>query len=145
MSLLVPTKLEHYRHRAQVPSFDPRHADFWSSNPGDNFGAFHQVPGPCGEKLNILASDGLPLREDGWEHVSVSLARSGKARVPNWEEMCFVKNLFWQEEDCVVQFHPPKSEHVSNYRVLHMWRCLGQEFPRPPGWMVGIKALGELK
>jgi hypothetical protein len=135
--------LEKYRNVAP-PSTDMRDPGFWTSNHGDNFGAFHKVPGPCGEKLNILVSDGTGLG-DGWEHVSVSLARIGKARVPNWEEMCFAKNLFWHEEDCVVEFHPPKSQNVSNYRVLHLWRCLDQAFPRPPGWMVGIKALGELK
>jgi hypothetical protein len=133
MSLLVPTKLEAYRNR--------RDASIWSSDPGDNFGAFAAIPGPCGEKLNIIVTDG---RGDSWEHVSVSLARVGKARLPYWEEMQFIKNLFWDEEDCVVQFHPAKSEYVNNYRVLHLWRYLDGEFPQPPGWMVGIKALGEL-
>jgi hypothetical protein len=133
MTLRIPQKVEAYRVCQR---------SIWSSNPGDNCGAFHDVPGPCGEKLNILVSDGLP--DYGWEHVSVSLARIGKARVPNWEEMCFAKNLFWHEEDCVVQFHPPQSKNVSNYRVLHMWRSLGQEFPQPPRWMIGIKTLGEL-
>jgi hypothetical protein len=136
MTLCIPRKVEPYRVCQR---------SIWSSNPGDNFGAFDDVPGPCGEKLNILVSDGLPDDPvDCWEHVSVSLARVGKARLPNWEEMCWVKNLFWNPEDCVVQFHPPQSEHVSNYRVLHLWRSLDQEFPRPPGWMIGIKALGEL-
>jgi hypothetical protein len=142
MSLLVPTKLEKYRYRSDRVSTDLRDRDFWASNPGDNFGAFYEVPGPCGDKLTIIVSDG---KLDGWEHVSVSLSRGGKARVPNWEEMCFIENLFWDPEDCVVQFHPPKSEYVSNYRVLHLWRYLKSEFPRPPGWMVGIKELGELK
>jgi hypothetical protein len=143
MSLLVPTKFEQYRYHVDRFTNDMLDPAFWSSSYGDNFGAFKNVPGPCGEKLNILASDGLP--DDGWEHVSVSLARIGKARLPNWEEMCFVKNLFWSDEDCVVQFHPPKSEHVSNYRVLHLWRWLLLDFPRPSDWMVGIKELGELK
>jgi hypothetical protein len=139
--LIVPTKLEHYRHRARVVTFDPRHPDFWASEPGDNFGAFHEVPGPCGEKLTIVVSDG---KLDGWEHVSVSIARKGRVRLPNWEEMCFAKNMFWEGEDCVVQYHPPLSKNVNNYRVLHLWRSLRQEFPQPPMELVGIKALGEL-
>jgi hypothetical protein len=136
MTLRIPQKVEAYRVGVGL----------WGSNPGDNYGVLHNVPGPCGEKLGIVVSDGLPcgLPADGWEHVSVSLSRVGKARVPNWEEMCWVKNLFWDPEDCVVQFHPPQSKNVNNYRVLHMWRYLKGEFPRPPGWMIGIKALGEL-
>jgi hypothetical protein len=137
MTLCIPQKVEAYRVGAGL----------WGSHVGAPCGLFLAVPGPCGEKLGIVVSDGLPcgLPADGWEHVSVSLSRVGKARVPNWEEMCWVKNLFWDPEDCVVQFHPPKSEHVNNYRVLHLWRSLKAEFPRPPGWMIGIKALGYLE
>jgi len=106
------------------------------------YGAFN-MPGPCGERLLIIASDGKD--EDGdhaWEHVSVSTKR----RIPNWIEMCFVKKLCWAPEDCVVQFHPPESAYINNHRnVLHMWRWTRGEFPRPPDWMVGDKALGELK
>jgi hypothetical protein len=144
MSLLVPTKFEQYRYHSDRVIKDMRDPAFWTSNHGDNFGAFQDVPGPCGEKLNVFVSDGT-LPGDGWEHVSVSLSRVGKARLPNWEEMCFVKNLFWDEEDCVVQFHPPKSEHVNNYRVLHLWRYLTLDFPRPPKEAVGVQSLGELK
>jgi hypothetical protein len=140
MTLCVPQRFEQYRLRSERYTENMLDPDFWASDPGDNFGAFKNVPGPCDERLNIVVSGGMP--DDIWEHVSVSLARVGKARLPNWEEMQFVKNLFWHEEDCVVQFHPPKSEYVNNYRVLHLWRS--PDFPRPPGWMIGIKALGYL-
>lgn len=60
-----------------------------------------------------------------------------------WEgtsEMCKVKDLFWGEEDCVVQFHPPKSVYVNNHEfVLHLWRKIGSQFETPPGILVGIK------
>jgi hypothetical protein len=82
--------------------------------------------------FNCIASDGL-----GWEHVSVSL---NKKRCPTWDEMCIVKNTFWDAEDCVVQFHPPKSEHVNNHPyVLHLWRSKNQLIPTPPSFLVGIK------
>ena len=101
------------------------------------YGAF-DLPGPCGARLTIIAAD---ARDTGWEHVSVSTKR----RVPNWQEMCFVKNLFWAPEECVVQFHPPQSRYVNNYSVvLHMWRWMGGEFPTPPDILVGVKELGEL-
>lgn len=60
--------------------------------------------------------------------------------------MCFVKDLFWTPEECVVQFHPPESDYVNNHRfVLHMWRHKTAEFPRPPAIMVGVKDAGILE
>jgi hypothetical protein len=95
----------------------PIHVD-----PVGNEGAFM-----IGE-LRVIAADG-----DGWEHVSISLAN----RVPNWEEMCQMKNLFWDKEDCVIQFHPPQNVYVNNHHnVLHLWRKIGSEFETPPMMLV---------
>lgn len=83
-------------------------------------------------KFCVVASDGL-----GWEHVSVSLT----TRCPKWEEMCDLKDLFWDADDCIVQFHPPKSEYVNNHPFcLHMWRSIDVAMPRPPSLLVGIAA-----
>jgi len=72
--------------------------------------------------------------QSGWEHVSVSLDRN---RCPTWDEMCFVKSLFWDDDDCVIQFHPPKSDYVNIHKyVLHLWRPIGFEIKIPPKWMV---------
>lgn len=81
--------------------------------------------------LNVVASNG-----DGWEHVSVSLSN----RTPNWKEMCFIKDFFWDEEDCVIQFHPPKSDYVNNHpNCLHLWKPIKEKIPRPPSILVGFK------
>ncbi len=65
----------------------------------------------------------------GWEHVSVSFS----TRCPTWEEMCKVKDMFWNEDECVIQYHPPKSEYVNNHPYcLHLWRKAGEDFERPP-------------
>lgn len=70
----------------------------------------------------------------GWEHVSVSLAR----RCPTWEEMCMVKDIFWGEDECVVQFHPPRSEYVNRHPYcLHLWKKIGEEYETPPKEYVG--------
>jgi hypothetical protein len=80
--------------------------------------------------LSVIASDGA-----GWEHVSVST----KVRCPTWMEMCFVKGLFWDDEDLVIQYHPRKSEYVNQHpRTLHLWRPVGVELPTPPAILVGI-------
>lgn len=82
-------------------------------------------------ELTVVASDGM-----GWEHVSVSL----RNRCPNWEEMCFIKDLFWGEEECVIQFHPAKSEYVNNHKnCLHLWKPQGFSIQTPPSILVGIK------
>lgn len=84
-----------------------------------------------------IASDG-----EGWEHVSVSLVSTNRKveRCPTWEEMCFVKKEFWSDTDCVVQYHPPKSEYVNNHQYcLHLWRPIDRELSMPPSILVGTK------
>ena len=59
--------------------------------------------------------------EDGWEHVSVSPFNSGIT--PSWRDMCEVKDIFWDEEETVIQFHPPKSTYVNMMpNCLHLNR-----------------------
>lgn len=66
---------------------------------------------------------------DGWEHVSVSL----EYRVPTWYEMCWVKELFWGDDECVMQLHVPKADWVNNHPYcLHLWKPIDLEIPRPP-------------
>jgi hypothetical protein len=109
------------------------HPEYPRSGP---IGAF-QIQGPCGSRLRIISSN-----DYGWEHVSVSLER----RLPNWTEMCFVKNIFWEDEERVIQYHPPKSEYVNNCKYcLHLWKPIGVELPYPPAMLVGIASLGVLK
>lgn len=99
-----------------------------------NNGAFI-VPFSLRTKAYIIVSDG-----EDWEHVSVHVTSDGKERTPTWAEMCRIKNLFWSEEDCVIQFHPPKSEYVNNHKhTLHLWRPINQTIPQPPTILVGLK------
>ncbi len=98
-----------------------------------NNGAFMLPAKPGQARLAVIASDG-----EGWEHVSVSTS----FRCPTWEEMCAVKAMFWDTEDCVVQYHPPASDYVNHHPYcLHLWRPIGVTMPAPPSWMVG----GEIK
>lgn len=83
----------------------------------------------------VIASDG-----SGWEHVSVHIIDDGQDATPLWEEMCDIKDLFWDNEDTVIQFHPPLSEYVNNHKnTLHMWRPIGVKIPRPATELVRIK------
>ena len=98
-----------------------------------NNGAFDLTQRFHGKHTFAIASD-----QEGWEHVSVSHPDS----MPTWEEMCIVKDLFWDREACVMQLHPPARNYVNNHQFcLHLWRptATGVFIPQPPEWMVGIK------
>lgn len=98
---------------------------------GDRYGAF-ELHGPCGVRLMILSSGEAHKTNEGWEHVSISTKR----RIPNWTEMSFVKALFWGDEECVIQLHVPKGNHINNHPfVLHLWKPPVEQ-PMPPDWMV---------
>lgn len=76
------------------------------------------------EPMRIIWSFG-----GGWEHVSCSLRK----RCPTWEEMCKVKDMFFEPEEVVVQFHPRRSEYVNIHpHCLHLWRKCGEDFETPP-------------
>lgn len=86
-----------------------------------------------GFTYHIICSDGL-----GWEHVSVHLSVNKKMFTPNWDQMCFVKDLFWDKTDCVVQYHPADSEYVNLHpNTLHLWRPTNEPLPIPLKIMVG--------
>jgi hypothetical protein len=124
MRRIIPILLEQGRLRDNGP---------FHSETGDLHGAFFVV-GPMTRMLKIISSGSD--REYNWEHVSVSLEN----RTPVWDEMCFVKNLFWREDECVVQYHPPKSEYVNHHPYcLHLWRPMNVGFPLPPSILVGPK------
>lgn len=99
-----------------------------------------------GVVLRVVASDAshpnfAAMNIPRWEHASVSTP----TRCPTWEEMCWIKSLFWEPEEAVMQLHPPESEWISNHKYcLHLWRPLDVEIPRPPSMMVGVKAAGEI-
>ncbi len=104
-------------HRLVVTCFE--------SPPDSDHGAFEF---PIRGKWLRVISSGVDLRH-GWEHVSVSLAN----RCPTWAEMQYVKELFWTDEETVVQFHPPADRYVNhNPNCLHLWRPLGQTIELPP-------------
>jgi hypothetical protein len=109
----------------------------WSSERGDHFGAFTVLMGR--KSLHIIASEGAGA-EMPWEHVSVHTETWEGKRTPTWAEMCEVKNLFWDEEEVVIQYHPAKSQYINNHpNVLHLWKPVGITLPTPPMIAVGIK------
>ncbi len=120
----------------KVPNqYRVRRGDFASEDALGNAGIFvmplekdrEGKPKPTGLHAQCMASD-----HSGWEHVSIVLSNISHSRktypvrrCPTWEEMCLIKEMFWDDpEDCVLQFHAPKSEYVSMRHCLHLWRPL---------------------
>jgi len=123
--------LNQYRAKAES-RLVPAH---YVSRDEDGFCGLFRIPSNSGV-IRCVASDG-----GGWQHVSVSIEFD--QRPPRWEVMCSVKDLFFDDEDWVVQFHPPKSQYVNHHPAcLHLWRYTGGgpfEQPTPHSIMVGPK------
>ena len=79
-----------------------------------------------GKYYILIVSDG-----GGWEHASVEI--EGKNRPPTWDEMCFVKDLIWRDDEAVIQIYPAKANYVNIHPyVLHLWNPVDQTIPLPP-------------
>ena len=97
-------------------------------SPADELFGYFEAAKPGSALLRIISSgevhDNGELGE--WEHVSVSLPN----RCPTWDEMCFVKDLFWDKDETVIQFHPRDAEYVSYHDYcLHLWKRGEHELP----------------
>lgn len=74
----------------------------------------------------------------GWEHVSI--CPYNRSYTPSWDDMCRLKDMFFRDDETVVQYHPAKTEYVNNMpNCLHLWRPTKETFPTPPAVMVGVK------
>lgn len=98
-------------------------------------------------KSNISKSFLIPLNDNkkafviasedfvGWDHVSahiISVESGSLNRTPNNEEMQFLRNIFFEDEDVVVEFHPAKKDYINNYSyALHMWKSTDNVFSFP--------------
>jgi hypothetical protein len=96
-----------------------------------NNGVFVIPYNPTKATLYCIASDGMD-----WDHVSVSIVNV--KRCPVWRELCYVKDLFWSKDDCVIQYHPPEKDYVNVHEYcLHLWKPQNIVIPQPPKIMVG--------
>ena len=111
---------------------DPDHHFY--SRTGATYGAFF-IPHPWKSRYTyeVIAVDGQEVG-DHWEHVSVKVADiSGSTRTPGWDEMEWIKSLFWPEGEVAVQFHVNGEKKVNVHpHVLHIWRNSKSPFQLPP-------------
>jgi hypothetical protein len=80
-------------------------------------------------RLLIIASN-----DCNWDHVSVSRRiKNNMSKIPNWEAMSYVKDLFFLNNETVIQFHPEKTSYINTHpHVLHLWRSQLHEHILPP-------------
>jgi hypothetical protein len=118
------------QYRQRGPEFG-----LWASTDEDGMNGAFCVPIRNGVVANCIISNGDCLPDLGlevWEHVSLHINDHGKERTPTWDEMCKLKDTFWNEDETVIQYHPKKSNYVNIHpHVLHLWRRV-DGFPEPP-------------
>jgi hypothetical protein len=106
----------------------PEEFQIASGEDGGEFVIPHRLKNYATRKYLVVASNGM-----GWEHASIHIMQGRESLTPNWEDMCYIKNLFWEESDTVIQYHPAKNDYVNVHpNVLHLWRATEQAFPQPP-------------
>lgn len=84
--------------------------------------------------IRVIASSGFDQHgninpEVPFDHLSVSLP----TRCPTWEEMEFIKRLFFKPGEVCYQLHVGEANHVNIHDYcLHIWRPVDQDIPLPP-------------
>lgn len=104
------SELEQYRDREREALFPGRKFYFIPRN---------------GVILDVIASSFI-----GWEHVSMVVIKSDwNTRQPTYDEMVFVKGLFWNEHEICIEVHPKKSEYVNIHSdCLHLWKSVDEDY-----------------
>ncbi|MCU0913004.1 MAG: hypothetical protein MUC88_00400 [Planctomycetes bacterium] len=68
--------------------------------------------------LAVILSEALERDGNRWRHVSVS----ARGRLPTWDELVAVKEIFLGTDSCAVQVLPPRREWVNHHpNVLHLF------------------------
>ncbi len=106
----------------------------FATKAGEPFGLFRVKSPFTGATLRIIIGGEEAWKAEGmggepWEHVSVSKID----KPPTWQEMCLVKELVFEDEECVIQYHPAKSDYIDQHpNCLHLWRPTVTPIPMPP-------------
>src|SRR5574343_250349 len=124
------------QYRRQYPLDSP-----YYSEPNSLHGIF-EIPSIENSKIIFFVVATCGVEQYPWEHVSVSVmsknTKKSEPRCPTWPEMCYIKSLFWDASDCVIQYHPSEAEYVSFHDYcLHLWRPINQVVPIPPTELIG--------
>lgn len=112
----VPVPLPDFLPRVLPPTWQESRERWGASH---DYGRVYRKPG---EGLLVLVSCAEQGDGKRWLHVSVS-RRDHK--LPTWEQLLQVKNLFIGEARTALQVLPAKNRYVNIHPgVLHLWHCL---------------------
>ena len=80
------------------------------------------------------------LKAENKDDATKKYSVSHKDKILSWEVMNEVKDMFFLENEVVMQLHPIKDKYINNHKkCLHLWRLINEKIPTPPIWMVGVK------
>ena len=72
------------------------------------------------KQLTVVSSFAIQKDDKLWQHVSASAEK-----MPSYQELCWVKQIFIGEDKTAIQVFPKASEHVNDHATcLHLWCCL---------------------
>ena len=112
---------------------------------------------PISKKITWLQT--IVSQDEQWQHVAVVVLKGNPYKIgkinnnnkkksswgkqstipPTWNMMSFIKDIFWDDTQYVVQYHPSKINYVNNHKgCLHLFRPVGKILPIPPIEMIGI-------
>lgn len=121
----------------KVEKFRMRAGPLRSDSTYGNNGAFI-IPSPHQpDVLLCIVSDG-----GGWDHLSAhGESGGGQMFTPSWDDMAFLKELFFEDDEVVMQLHPAKKYYINcEPHTLHLWRSQEKDIPTPPRWMIATDA-----
>lgn len=112
----------------------------FASTPDDGANGVFIIP--LSKTIHKVARIAICIVSDGsdevpWEHVSVRISEGRGSGwhddTPTWDEMCAVKEVFWNKQEVVMQLHPAEEHYINMHgSVLHLWKPLKSEIPLPP-------------
>jgi hypothetical protein len=88
-------------------------------------------PGGYGWKspAGLMVISSAATEDDGKEWLHLSVSRQD--RLPSWDDLVEVKEVFGGTATSAIQVIPPRAEYVNCHpNVLHLWVCL-DESPLP--------------
>ncbi len=101
-----------------------------ASDESDGMNGAFLVPLP-----HVRAGGAIVLCSDkgGWDHVSVHIETPLRQRCPTWEEIDYIRKLFFRGDEWVMQLHAPADKNINVHPyTLHLWRPQNESIPVPP-------------
>ena len=64
---------------------------------------------------------------------NTSVSPEKSKQTPRWEEMCKIKELFFEDDETVIQYIVAKKDNINvKENCLHLWKPTNQTVPMPP-------------